>query len=367
MRRVVSIFIAVILLNIINVSSIDQPNWDTFECNAQWTIEFRDGIMFPVCPLEGNCCDPAPDLNNPGRLPYCEIHTVENQPRWSRCIFFDGGFGGGDDGPLLTTSCNEEDARRLDVYANWDGNENVLVDEVYCVSLNDNEFYSYCETDDWVNSYCYTCGSSDEYDNLDICKARRHCPDYPGHGLCERAYEYYEGDNQWSECSYNWTVNTQEICGDNLDNDCDGSVDEGCISCIEEGYFCTDDLDGCCPGLECIGSVNRICATCSNEGDACEIDYLCCGEGLDGGGYCSSNHCCPVGTAWNSLRNECQEQIQCYGPAPAPCNIRSYDNFIRWLTTPGCFRPLNQQPTQACCPAIQYGQEGYYFTDIVVY
>jgi len=86
-------------------------------------------------------------------------------------------------------------------------------------------------------------------------------------------------------------------------------------------------------------------------------------------GYCGSGHCCDVGEAWNSERQRCEEQAECY--ETIECPISPVDNFVQWLITPGCFRNAlsiigQEQYTQSCCPADLYGGEGWYYTDIVV-
>lgn len=64
-------------------------------------------------------------------------------------------------------------------------------------------------------------------------------------------------------CSPN-TAATTEVCGDTLDNDCDGTVDNGCCvatTCQAEGVTCGSISDGCGQTLEC--------GTCSGT-DLCE-------------------------------------------------------------------------------------------------
>jgi len=64
----------------------------------------------------------------------------------------------------------------------------------------------------------------------------------------------------------------EEICGDNQDNDCDGLIDENC-----EGSFCTDeDDDGYGVGVGCIGIQDP-----DDTDPAIPADTETCGDGVD--------------------------------------------------------------------------------------
>ncbi len=46
-----------------------------------------------------------------------------------------------------------------------------------------------------------------------------------------------------------------EVCGDSVDNNCDGAVDEGCSTCAAKGDPCVDNSD-CCSG-KCLGKPGK--------------------------------------------------------------------------------------------------------------
>jgi len=77
-------------------------------------------------------------------------------------------------------------------------------------------------------------------------------------GICEEGKRICT-NNQWSDCVGGVRAKSQDICGNNLDDDCDTEVDEGCdffgVTCFngakdtnEEGVDC----GGVCP-RECLG------------------------------------------------------------------------------------------------------------------
>ena len=88
----------------------------------------------------------------------------------------------------------------------------------------------------------------------------------------------------------------EEVCGDGIDNDCDGEVDEGCAECTEEGATreCGTDVGRCRSGTQtctggawsrCEGSEGPFSEVCNGEDDDCdgEIDEqaeLLCSDGL---------------------------------------------------------------------------------------
>lgn len=98
------------------------------------------------------------------------------------------------------------------------------------------------------------------------------CTDADGDGYCAT-----EGDCDDNDASVN--PGASEVCGDNVDNDCDGSVDEGCSTCTDadgDGWCAEDgDCDDSDPGTnpgetevcgdsvdnDCDGSVDEGCST----------------------------------------------------------------------------------------------------------
>ena len=80
----------------------------------------------------------------------------------------------------------------------------------------------------------------------------------------------------WGACTGSITPVT-EVCGDNLDNDCDGVVDDGCSTCVatEQDETTCDGLDNDCDGLIDEGLRNA----CGGCGVPSTEDI--CGDGLD--------------------------------------------------------------------------------------
>lgn len=75
------------------------------------------------------------------------------------------------------------------------------------------------------------------------------CTDSDGDGFCAS-----------DDCDdFDAAVNpgASEVCGDGKDNDCDGTVDDGCGSCLPVGASCSSDSD-CC-GNKCKGGRNKSC------------------------------------------------------------------------------------------------------------
>ncbi len=67
-------------------------------------------------------------------------------------------------------------------------------------------------------------------------------------------------NNRWNECSGN--INPMaEICGDNSDNDCDSSIDEGCACTIGATRGCGTDVGVCTTGIQrCISGDWDVCS-----------------------------------------------------------------------------------------------------------
>jgi hypothetical protein len=92
----------------------------------------------------------------------------------------------------------------------------------------------------------------------------------------------------------------EEICGDGIDNNCDGSIDEGCVSCPdadEDGYTdaacggvdcddtdplvnpgaseaCDDGIDNDCDGF--VDGFDSDCQLCVPTGEPCTSNAACC-------------------------------------------------------------------------------------------
>ena len=110
----------------------------------------------------------------------------------------------------------------------------------------------------------------------------------------------------------------EEICNNNIDDNCDGVIDEGCQDCVKEGggYMGADDL--CCPGLVPVADCEEVSIPCDDPTDPNCGDYQCncpkclcfvctkCGDGNCGEG---ENKC---NCAQDCLQNnECVMASQC--------------------------------------------------------
>jgi hypothetical protein len=71
-----------------------------------------------------------------------------------------------------------------------------------------------------------------------------------GLGICADGKQTCNKDGEWGRCVSQVTP-TGESCGNGLDDDCDGQVDEDC--CTQNGYSCSSNSD-CCSGLCSCGS-----------------------------------------------------------------------------------------------------------------
>ncbi len=85
-----------------------------------------------------------------------------------------------------------------------------------------------------------------------------------GVGVCRGGLMDCGSDGQWEACRGE-VVPSEEICGDGLDNDCDGLIDESCPLCIATGPEVCDGVDNDCNGLIDEGVLNG-CGDCGPVG-----------------------------------------------------------------------------------------------------
>lgn len=124
-------------------------------------------------------------------------------------------------------------------------------------------------------------------------------PQTLGVGICKGGTRSCQADGTWEACSGDVTPQT-EVCGDQLDNDCDGFVDEGCPTCTNPVAETCDGIDNDCDGVVDEG-VRNACGGCGQA-----EDNELCGDGLDNNcdGRVDENCLCTA------------SRLDCYGGAP---------------------------------------------------
>jgi len=146
-----------------------------------------------------------------------------------------------------------------------------------------------------------------------------------GNGIVEASEECDDGNTAGGDgCSMTCTLEARpEVCGDGIDNDADGQVDEGCATCTDadgDGFclpqdcddadpsvspgsaeLCGDGIDNDCDGMVDEGCGAEVCDDrTDNDGDGlidcadpdCASDPFClCGNGvLDSGEECDDGN-----------------------------------------------------------------------------
>ena len=82
-----------------------------------------------------------------------------------------------------------------------------------------------------------------------------------GVGACNSTGEYVcRADGTGSECNATPGSPGTEICGNFLDDDCDGAIDEGCVPCVPQPEVC-DGKDNDCDGSIDEGYLSTSCGT----------------------------------------------------------------------------------------------------------
>lgn len=77
----------------------------------------------------------------------------------------------------------------------------------------------------------------------------------------------YEGTISCSGVCSDTTGTTSEVCGDLVDNNCDGSIDEGCACTCGDGFCCGTESSVTC-GADC-------CEAWCNDGSCCPAGGVC--------------------------------------------------------------------------------------------
>lgn len=159
-----------------------------------------------------------------------------------------------------------------------------------------------------------------------ICVVPDDCADLP-HLACEGGWTCQEGACAW-ECPPECEPGI-ETCGDGIDNDCDGAVDEGCCLADQDcpdGQMC--EFTGPCPMCDCPPGV---------ECPQCDCWGLCVDVKPPLPGCCTSNDQCPNGTTcvfdtceqlpgpgecW--FDEDCAPGQDCLGAITCPCGAMCF-------------------------------------------
>ena len=143
-----------------------------------------------------------------------------------------------------------------------------------------------------------------------------------GVGVCAGGKRDCAGD-QWGECVGS-TLPSEEICGDGLDNDCNGQVDDNCLSCVPSGEELCDGLDNDCDGVIDEG-VRNACGGCGEvaAAESCGdgLDNNCDGQVDEGCGCPVTEQACYVGPPESAGVGICQRgQQACAGEEFGACS-----------------------------------------------
>ena len=134
-------------------------------------------------------------------------------------------------------------------------------------------------------------------------------------GICVKGIETCH-DNAWGTCEGATYALPGDVCGNNLDDDCDGEVDEGCQSPVVTQNItstCFNNVkDGEETGIDC-GGICKTCASCSdgilNQGELrVNVDF---GNGTS---YCGGLHCPACPSCFDSIKNQGESEVDCGGP-----------------------------------------------------
>lgn len=221
----------------------------------------------------------------------------------------------------------------------------------YCSDGNDCYSGVACEDDGWAGTYCSTedvCGTDSLVTGkactsggctagvTNTCQDTNNCEEQSCGGTSFNCT--FDGTWEWR------TSNPQEICGDTIDNDCDGDTDDeddDCTSCKADGEACSSDGE-CCSYPNGACDATEGCYSCNGNHDQNNICRLACGSSDTCDGY-------EVGTITG--RNCCMSTCQPDTNLPeCPCSSSTCPNG--WcLDSPNCY--YNVQ----CSSAGWYGDQ----------
>ena len=161
-------------------------------------------------------------------------------------------------------------------------------------------------------------------------------------------------DGGYADCAseglYPSTFNIPDICGDGLDNDCDGTVDDGCNCITGEAIACGTDAGTCTRGMAvCIDGINETecfqsvaSGTCTSTA-SCATGSFCVTEEVEdwedltdaclpGTGPCTQSVCrTPTGTTACTTDAMCAANEICALGACQPLVVEPVDEICNGL------------------------------------
>ncbi len=98
-------------------------------------------------------------------------------------------------------------------------------------------------------------------------------------GICRKGTRACQG-GQWGECRGSTEPEEEENCDDDLDNDCNGSVNDGCACAGDGTRSCGSDLGECTEGVQTCGEIDGEWLWSGCQGGNPPVDEVC-GDDLD--------------------------------------------------------------------------------------
>jgi len=132
----------------------------------------------------------------------------------------------------------------------------------------------------------------------------------------------------WGSCIGGTLPEATDICGDSLDNNCDGQVDEGCVCVNGETQICGTDVGECQKGTQtCTNGAWGICV-----GEIIKVTEICDGKDNDCDGLTDEGNVCGSisynDTCFNGVQDSDEDGVDCGGvcidDCPEPDNTWMY-------------------------------------------
>ena len=148
-----------------------------------------------------------------------------------------------------------------------------------------------------------------------------------GVGPCQRSgHRVCASDGQSTVCDAEIVQGTAEVCGDGIDNDCDGTVDDGCEFRTPFDVPCGSSVGECRPGTMRCNPVTKTCGAC--QGAIGPSPEVCDGKDNDCNNLIDDN--CQAPTACAPVLVVSQSATPDEGPAAGRCASTQCS-----LTSPG--------------------------------